>query len=110
MKRTWVSTNLGVFLCINCAGVHRSLGTHLSVILSLELDEWTDPNVIEHVLHIGNKTANECWLATNSSLRKVQVTEIRSSPPLMKEYILAKYTGKDYIQDKVVQFCGHPEN
>lgn len=29
MKRVWISTNLGVFLCIHCAGVHRSLGTHL---------------------------------------------------------------------------------
>lgn len=27
---TWASKNLGVFLCMNCAGVHRSMGTHIS--------------------------------------------------------------------------------
>ena len=26
----WVSINLGVFLCIECSGIHRSLGTHIS--------------------------------------------------------------------------------
>jgi hypothetical protein len=101
MKRTWVSTNLGVFLCINCAGVHRSLGTHLSVILSLELDDWTDTHVMEHILHVGNKMANECWLSTNVGLRKVPVAEIRNSPPQMKEYILAKYTGHNYVYSPV---------
>eukprot|EP01127_Copromyxa_protea_P011911 TRINITY_DN3053_c0_g1_i1.p1 TRINITY_DN3053_c0_g1~~TRINITY_DN3053_c0_g1_i1.p1 ORF type:complete len:276 (-),score=36.84 TRINITY_DN3053_c0_g1_i1:24-851(-) len=96
MKRIWISTNLGVFLCINCAGVHRSLGTHLSAILSLELDDWNDPNVIEHVLHIGNKMANACWLSSNGSLHRIPISETRASPQHMRDYILAKYTGKEY--------------
>jgi len=27
---TWASVNLGVFLCVRCADVHRALGTHIS--------------------------------------------------------------------------------
>jgi len=36
----WASCNNAVFLCINCAGVHRSLGPNISVIKSLSMDAW----------------------------------------------------------------------
>ena len=39
---TWVSINLGVFICAQCAGVHRSLGTHISKVQSLKLDTLDD--------------------------------------------------------------------
>lgn len=34
----WVSINLAVLLCPDCAGCHRSLGTHVSKVRSLTLD------------------------------------------------------------------------
>ncbi|KAF7241706.1 hypothetical protein EG68_10431 [Paragonimus skrjabini miyazakii] len=37
----WASWNLGVFLCLRCAAVHRKLGTHVSKVKSLQLDSWT---------------------------------------------------------------------
>jgi len=36
----WASLNLGTVLCIECSGVHRNLGTHLSRVRSLDLDDW----------------------------------------------------------------------
>lgn len=50
-----------------------------------------------HVLHIGNKVANECWLVPNPSLRRRDIFDLRNDPDRMKEYILAKYTGKEFI-------------
>ena len=36
----WASLNLGVLVCIECSGIHRNLGSHISRVRSLDLDEW----------------------------------------------------------------------
>ncbi|CAJ0648432.1 7929_t:CDS:2 [Entrophospora sp. SA101] len=41
----WASWNLGIFVCINCSGVHRSMGTHISRVKSVDLDNWTPEQV-----------------------------------------------------------------
>ncbi|KAJ2785980.1 Gtpase activating protein [Coemansia javaensis] len=53
----WASWNLGVFLCIRCGGFHRHLGTHITKVKSISLDNWTTEQ-IEHFRSIGNKRAN----------------------------------------------------
>ncbi|KAH8082154.1 hypothetical protein JL720_8681 [Aureococcus anophagefferens] len=40
-KPNWASCSLGTFICFNCSGLHRGLGTHLSFVRSVTLDEWT---------------------------------------------------------------------
>lgn len=37
----WAAINIGIFLCIDCAGIHRRLGTTISRIKSIKLDQWT---------------------------------------------------------------------
>lgn len=36
----WASLNLGVLMCIECSGIHRNLGSHISKVRSLGLDDW----------------------------------------------------------------------
>ena len=36
----WASPYLGILLCIECAGRHRSYGTHISFVKSVDLDKW----------------------------------------------------------------------
>ncbi|OAX43756.1 Arf GTPase activating protein [Rhizopogon vinicolor AM-OR11-026] len=41
----WASHNLGIFICINCASIHRKLGTHITKVKSITLDSWTKDQV-----------------------------------------------------------------
>ena len=41
----WASANIGVVFCIECSGIHRGLGVHISKVKSLSLDKWEIPLV-----------------------------------------------------------------
>ncbi|CAA0815514.1 ADP-ribosylation factor GTPase-activating protein AGD3 [Striga hermonthica] len=58
----WASLNLGVLVCIECSGVHRNLGVHISKVRSLTLDVkvW-EPSVINLFQSLGNTFANSVW-------------------------------------------------
>lgn len=58
----WASLNLGALICIECSGIHRNLGTHLSRVRSLDLDEWP-LELIKVMSAIGNDLANTVWEA-----------------------------------------------
>ena len=45
-KPKWASMNNGVFLCLKCAGVHRSFGMSVSLIRSLQIDTWTEKQLL----------------------------------------------------------------
>ncbi|KAG0207099.1 hypothetical protein BGX28_001575 [Mortierella sp. GBA30] len=58
----WASFNLGCFMCIRCSGVHRSMGTHITKVKSVDLDSWTVEQV-ENMIKWGNEKANMYWEA-----------------------------------------------
>ncbi|XP_052093516.1 centaurin-gamma-1A-like isoform X9 [Mytilus californianus] len=89
----WSSLNLGTLICIECSGIHRNLGTHLSRVRSLDLDEWP-PDLQRVMMSIGNSTANSVWEANIKGRPKV----IPSSSREEKErWIRCKYESKEFL-------------
>ncbi|KAE8144264.1 hypothetical protein BDV25DRAFT_101903 [Aspergillus avenaceus] len=95
-KVEWVSINLGIVLCIECSGIHRSLGTHISKIRSLTLDVNSFSNdIVEILLQVGNRVSNMVWEATLDHSQKP--TEVSTREQRLK-FITTKYSERAYVQ------------
>jgi Arf-GAP/SH3 domain/ANK repeat/PH domain-containing protein len=96
IKTEWVSINLAIILCIECSGIHRSLGTHISKVRSLTLDiNSFTTDIVELLLLVGNRVSNMVWEARLDPAAK-------PSPQASREerlkFITAKYVDKAYVE------------
>ncbi|XP_041656177.1 arf-GAP with GTPase, ANK repeat and PH domain-containing protein 2 isoform X5 [Cheilinus undulatus] len=90
---TWASLNLGALICIECSGIHRNLGTHLSRVRSLDLDDW--PGELTQVLAaIGNHMANSIWESCTQGRTKPTPNATREE---RESWIRAKYEQKAFV-------------
>ncbi|KAF8603158.1 ArfGap-domain-containing protein [Ceratobasidium sp. AG-I] len=87
----WASWNLGVFVCIRCSGIHRSMGTHISKVKSVDLDVWT-PEQMASIQKWGNERANLYWEAH---------LKAGHQPPdhKMESFIRSKYESKRWAME-----------
>jgi len=93
----WASLNLGILLCIKCAGVHRTMGVQISKVRSLHLDtECWDRGQIDFMKSVGNVRARQIYEATCPCwyLRPSQTCD---SPFVRENWIRAKYERHDFV-------------
>ena len=95
----WASINLGITLCIECSGIHRSLGVHLSKVRSLNLDAW-DHELIKVMSSLGNTLINSIYEAKvdESIARRATPECTRNQREL---WIKAKYVRKAFVDNCV---------
>ncbi|XP_049792736.1 arfGAP with SH3 domain, ANK repeat and PH domain-containing protein isoform X1 [Schistocerca nitens] len=97
---TWLSTNFGIIVCIECSGIHRDLGVHISRIQSLTLD------------NVGTSQLLLARNMTNNRFNEVMEARLRSSKlnpnSTMEErydYIRAKYVEKKFVERTCSDEC-----
>ncbi|XP_068424318.1 stromal membrane-associated protein 1 isoform X2 [Clinocottus analis] len=99
----WASWNLGVFMCIRCAGIHRNLGVHISRVKSVNLDQWT-PEQIQSMVDMGNNRAKRLYedhLPEN--FRRPQTDQA------VEVFIRDKYERKKYYNKEALAAAPHSE-
>uniref|UniRef100_A0A2K5EC33 Arf-GAP with coiled-coil, ANK repeat and PH domain-containing protein n=1 Tax=Aotus nancymaae TaxID=37293 RepID=A0A2K5EC33_AOTNA len=101
----WASINLGITLCIECSGIHRSLGVHFSKVRSLTLDTW-EPELLKLMCELGNDVINRVYEA---NVEKMGIKKPQPGQRQEKEaYIRAKYVERKFV-DKSSILSSPPE-
>ena len=97
----WASWSLGVFICIKCAGIHRSLGTHISKVKSVDLDTWKEEHLSELIKWGNNTRANEYF---ENKLNQDSESQRKLEKMLMDTNKLSSFIRNKYEYKK---WCGN---
>jgi len=93
----WASINYGVTLCIECGGIHRSLGVHITKVRSIKLDVW-EPEILKVMAELGNNIVNKILEAKVKSQDKPGPNATRAQ---REAFIINKYKEKTWVDKDV---------
>ena len=88
LPTTWSSVNIGIFLCEECAQIHRGIGTHISKVKSCMGSYLWHPDEILNLKNIGNKKANKKY--NSNYVKPTSDTDYN----IKRDYIIDKYSNK----------------
>lgn len=88
----WASVTIGVFLCIRCAGIHRQIGVHVTLVKSVNLDTWK-PEHIQKLTNVGNLKAAQIYEATAPASARPNPNDQYA----VEQWIRAKYERKLFV-------------
>ena len=91
----WASWNLGVFICERCVGVHRQLGTHISMPRSCTIDDW-NAEQLSAMKAVGNLNA-QCYWEYNVPFGE-QKPESTDPMAFVAHWIKRKYESQEFLR------------
>ncbi|KAF5292593.1 hypothetical protein FQA39_LY13926 [Lamprigera yunnana] len=102
---SWASINKGIYLCIECCSIHRTLGRHVSQVKSLQKSSWY-PSQLSMVQTLNNAGINNVWEYMLENNSKFSKRKPNSKDPLhiKAEFITAKhqqymFVARPHIED-----------
>ncbi|KAF9112261.1 hypothetical protein BGX27_003699 [Mortierella sp. AM989] len=104
----WCAINLGILICIECSGIHRGLGTHISKVRSFTLDTTSyTRDLFDFVRSVGNEVSNKIWEANLvQSAQEGQLSEkvffrrplVNDSREYKISFVQKKYAEKAFVR------------
>lgn len=102
----WASPKFSTFICLSCAGTHRSLGVHISFVRSISMDAFKQ-NEILRMQHGGNKAWQDFYNChidgengrksfENSSIKERYESDVGDE---WKERLSAKVEERDFDRE-----------
>lgn len=106
----WASPKYGIFICLDCAGIHRSLGVHLSFVRSVTMDQFK-PEELALMEHGGNQKAREYFESHGIDPAHVSIKDKYSSTVAedWREKLAAEAEGKEWVRRERPVVIPHTE-
>ncbi|KAJ2103605.1 hypothetical protein GGI09_000567 [Coemansia sp. S100] len=93
----WAVINLGILVCIDCSGIHRSLGVHISKVRSIKLDNW-EPELMQIMQRLGNSRVNCIYEALEPKPDEPRKPAQECARDSKQPYLMQKYANRLFVE------------
>ncbi|KAJ1632862.1 hypothetical protein T492DRAFT_985170 [Pavlovales sp. CCMP2436] len=80
---SWASVTFGTLMCLECSGMHRRLGVHISFCRSVGMDKWTYRQLYRMAVS-GHKRARAHWRASGIDAQSQEIESKYLTPAAVK--------------------------